>query len=128
MSSISGFWAGTYAYPLDALPPVNFDCELRQDGARITGEITESHGHGQMLVAVISGTLNGNNIAFIKSYRQAGAGFLSDIAYSGQVSPNKDSIKGVWQVGMRMGSFTMHRDAGELREATVRETADELKG
>ena len=128
MHGISGFWAGVYAYPLDALPPVNFDCELRQDGARISGEITESHRPGQMLMAMISGTLSGDKIDFIKSYRQAGPAFLADITYSGQVSPKKDHITGVWHVGPRQGHFEMHRDAGELREASIRETADELKG
>ena len=126
MSSISGFWAGVYTYPMDALPPVNFDCELTQNGSHISGEITESHRPGQMLAAHISGTLDGHNIAFIKSYRQAGPAFLADIAYSGQISPKKDHIKGIWQAGGRMGSFEMHRDAGEMRRAETRETADEL--
>ena len=128
MSSISGFWAGTYAYPMDALPPVNFDCELTQNGSHITGVITESHRPGQMLAAHISGTLDGHTITFIKSYHRAGPAFLADIAYSGQVSPKKEHIKGVWQVGSRIGSFEMHRDAGEMRKAETRETADELKG
>jgi len=83
VTSISGFWAGVYAYPMDALPPVNFDCELMQNGS-------------------------------------------PDIAYSGQISPKKDHIKGIWQAGGRMGSFEMHRDAGEVRRAETRETADEL--
>ena len=111
---------------MDALPPVSFDCELTQNGRRITGEITESHRPGQMLAASISGSLDGQNIAFIKSYRQAGPAFLADIAYSGQVSPKKDHIKGIWQAGGRMGSFEMHRDAREMRRAETRETADEL--
>ena len=121
MSSISGFWAGVYTYPMDALPPVNFDCELTQNGSHISGEITESHRPGQMLAAHISGTLDGHNIAFIKSYHKAGPAFLADIAYSGQVSRKQDHIKGIWQVGSRMGSFEMHRDAGEMRKAKTRE-------
>ena len=112
---------------MDALPPVNFDCELTQNGSRITGVITESHLPGQMLAAHMSGSLKGQNIEFIKSYRQAGPAFLADITYSGQISPKKDHIKGIWQVGSRMGSFEMHRDAGEIRDAFTRETADELK-
>ena len=127
MSSISGFWAGTYAYPMDALPPVNFDCELTQNGSRISGEITESHRPGQMLAASLSGTLDGHTITFIKSYHRAGPAFLADIAYSGQVNSKKDHIKGTWLVGSRTGSFEMHRDAGEMRKAKTRETADELK-
>lgn len=127
MKTISGFWAGTYTYPKDALPPVNFDCELTQNGSRIIGEITESHRPGQMLAAGLSGSLRGHTIEFIKSYRQAGPAFLADITYSGQVSPKKNHIAGVWKVGGRKGSFEMHRDAGEIRKALTRETADELK-
>lgn len=112
---------------MDALPPVNFDCELTHNGSRISGVITESHRPGQMLAASISGSLDGHTIAFIKSYREAGLAFLADIAYSGQISPKKDHITGVWQVGNRTGSFEMHRDAGEMRKAKTRETADELK-
>ena len=125
MKSISGFWAGTYAYLESGVPSVNFDCELREAGGKISGQITESHGPGQMLVAAISGQLSGQNIQFIKSYRGGGASFIWDIAYSGQVSPKKDYISGTWRVGMRTGTFEMHRDAGEIREAKTRETADD---
>lgn len=127
MSSISGFWAGTYFYPEANVPNVNFDCELHQSGARFSGEITESHAPGQMLVARISGELTGNNIAFIKSYKTTNAAFLWEITYSGQVSPKKDHITGTWRVGGRHGTFEMHRDAGILREADTREVADEIK-
>jgi len=108
------------------MAPVKFDCELRQDGSAISGEITESYRAGQMLLAAISGGLNGQNIQFIKSYRNGGESFLWDIAYSGQVSEKKDHISGHWRVGMRTGTFEMQRDAGELRDATTRETANDL--
>ena len=117
MNSISGFWAGVYAYPNDPAPAVNFDCELRQSGAAVTGQITESHAPGQMLVANISGQVAGSSISFIKRYQTAHSDFLWEISYSGIISPKKDEIKGVWRVGARQGTFTMHRDAGELREA-----------
>jgi len=126
MKTISGFWAGTYSYPEANAPTVKFDCELRQDGSVISGEITESHRAGQMLLAGISGQLTGQNIQFIKSYRNGGETYLWDIAYSGQVSPKKDHISGSWRVGMRQGTFEMHRDSGELREIETRETADDL--
>ena len=126
MKTISGFWAGTYAYPEASMAPVKFDCELRQDGSVISGDITESHRAGQMLLAEISGQLSGQNIQFIKSYRNGGENFLWDIAYSGQVSEKKDHISGQWRVGMRTGTFEMQRDAGELRDATTRETANDL--
>lgn len=125
MTSLSGFWAGTYHYPETNVQNVNFDCELHQSGAGFSGEITESHAPGQMLVARISGELAGNNIAFIKSYKTINAAFLSEITYSGQVSPKKDHITGTWRVGGRQGTFEMHRDAGILRQADLRETADE---
>jgi len=123
MKTISGFWAGTYAYPNDPAPAVNFDCELRQDGGVISGEITESHAPGQMLLAAISGQISGTNIQFIKSYRSAGTSFLWEIAYSGQVSPKKDHIAGTWRVGMRTGTFEMHRDAGNMISAQTRQRA-----
>jgi len=126
MKSISGFWAGTYAYPESHIPSVNFDCELRQDGSVISGEITESHRAGHMLLAAISGQRSGQNIQFIKSYRNGGEDFLWDIAYSGRVGPSSDHISGRWSIGMRAGTFEMHRDRGELREAKTRETADDL--
>ena len=126
MHSLSGFWAGTYAYLESGIPAVQFDCELRQDGSIISGEITESHRAGQMLIATLSGQLMGTKIQFIKSYRAGGSSYLWDIAYSGTVSPKKDHISGQWRVGMRTGTFEMQRDAGELREAETRETTDEL--
>jgi len=112
-------------YPGENLPSVTFDCELRQDGQVISGEITESHRAGQMLIATVSGQLSGTNIQFIKSYRNGGESYLWDIAYTGQVSPKKDHISGHWRVGLRHGTFEMHRDAGELREMKTRETADD---
>lgn len=126
MDTLSGFWAGTYAYPGEPVPSVTFDCDLRQSGSLISGEITESHAPGQMLLAAISGNISGQSIQFIKSYRNGGESILWEIAYSGQVSPKKDHISGVWRVGMRTGTFEMHRDAGILREAETRETSDEL--
>jgi hypothetical protein len=125
MKSISGFWSGTYFYPEPHVPDVHFDCELRQSGGAISGEITESHAPGQMLMASLQGELNGQAIRFIKTYQTAEPNFLWDISYSGQVSPKKDHIAGTWRVGMRSGSFEMHRDAGQLREAGVREAAED---
>lgn len=125
MKSISGFWAGTYAYPNQIAPPVNFDCELREAAGAISGEITESHCPGQMLVAGISGQLSGNVINFTKRYKTTDPAFLWEIAYSGQVSPKKDHIAGTWRVGGRQGSFEMHRDAGELLGAKTREMAED---
>ena len=78
-----------------------------------------------MLIARISGDLTGRNISVIKRYKTTHTDFLWEIAYSGQVSPKKDHIKGIWRVARRQGTFQMHRDAGELREAHVRETADD---
>ena len=123
MKSISGFWAGTYAYPNGIAPSVDFDCELRESGGTVSGEITESHGPGQMLVAGITGQLSGNTISFTKRYKTTEPAFLWEIAYSGQVSPKKDHIAGTWRVGTRQGTFEMHRDAGELQEAKVHEMA-----
>lgn len=125
MSSISGFWAGTYFYPEANVPNVNFDCELNQSGARLSGEITESHAPGQMLVARLLGDIDGNTISFIKTYKTSDAAFSWEIAYSGQVSPKKNHITGLWHVGVRQGTFEMHRDAGELQDAQIRETADD---
>lgn len=121
MKSISGFWAGVYAYPNDPAPSVNFDCELRVDGSVVTGQITESHAPGQMLLANISGQIAGTEISFIKSYQTTQSNFLLEIAYSGQVGPKKDHISGHWRAGMRTGTFEMHRDAGDIRAAKTRQ-------
>jgi len=126
MKSVSGFWAGTYRYPQTYIPNVNFDCELHQSGAAISGEITESHAPGQMLLARISGDLKGNTISFVKSYQTTQPAFLFEIAYSGQVNPKSDHIIGVWRVGGRQGTFEMRRDAGQLREVELRRAADEM--
>ena len=125
MTSLSGFWAGTYHYPQTHIPNVNFDCELHQSGVSVSGEITESHAPGQMLLARISGDLNGDRISFVKSYKATHSAFLLEIAYSGQVSPKKDHITGVWRVGGRQGTFEMHRDVGQLREVELSQAADD---
>ncbi|MEP4053123.1 MAG: hypothetical protein ABJN22_12850 [Litorimonas sp.] len=124
MPTLSGFWAGVYAYPNDPAPAVNFDCELLQSGSVVTGQITESHAPGQMLVANINGHLTGFNISFIKTYQTTHSNFLWEIAYDGTVSPKKDEIIGVWRVGGRQGTFNMHRDAGILRESEIRKTSN----
>ena len=127
MKTISGFWAGTYAYPNEPTPAVNFDCELRLSGSAVTGQITESHALGQMLVAKITGQVVGSSINFIKRYQTSHSDYLWEIDYTGIVGPKKDEITGIWRVGGRQGTFSMQRDAGELRETEVLEAEDELK-
>ena len=121
MKTLSGFWAGTYIYPNDPMPSVQFDCELHQNGGTLSGNITESHRPGQMLVAKLSGQMSGQKIQFIKSY--VNAGNIWQIAYSGQVNAEKDYISGAWRVGMRTGTFEMNRDSGELHEASLERVA-----
>lgn len=123
MASISGFWAGTYAYPNDSAPSVNFDCEMQQSGGVIAGQITESHRPGQMLLAHINGQISGSNISFFKRYKTADSNYRWGISYVGEVSAKKDKITGIWRAGGRQGTFEMHRDAGQLVGAEVRETS-----
>lgn len=125
MTSLSGFWAGAYHYPQESFPSVNFDCELNETAGVLSGEITESHGFRHMLVAVLSGSLVGQHIDFIKSYRNTGDLRLWEIAYSGQINAEKDHIKGVWHAARRQGTFEMHRDVGQFREIEIeQETID----
>lgn len=122
MKTISGFWAGVYAYPNEPFPPVKFDCELTQSGPVLSGTLTESHAPGQMLAAQLSGQVSGSKIQFIKSY--VNAGNIWQIAYSGQINAEKNHITGMWRVGMRTGAFEMHRDTGKLMDAET-ERAEE---
>ena len=122
MKSISGFWAGVYAYPNESFPSVKFDCELSQSGSVLSGTLTESHAPGQMLAAQLSGQISGAKIQFIKSY--VNAGNIWQIAYSGQINAEKNHITGMWRVGMRTGTFEMHRDPGTRINAQIERAED----
>ena len=122
MKTISGFWAGVYAYPNEPVPSVKFDCELSQNGSVLSGTLTESHAPGQMLAAQLSGQISGLKIQFVKSY--VNAGNIWQIAYSGQINAEKTHITGMWRVGMRTGTFEMHRDPGHRANVEIERAED----
>lgn len=113
---LSGFWAGRYIYPGSFPPPVDFDLELIHSGDTLSGHITEPNtfieGEGALAVAVISGTLSGQSVKFVKTYRGA-----HDVAYQGVLNGDRTHIEGTWSVGWYSGKFILQRETGRTKKA-----------
>ena len=127
--NLGGFWGGTYSYPSgDPAPPVPFDAELRQDGQRLSGAITEANsfvpGGPALLRAYVDGLVEGALVVFAKTYD--GDGAIHAVAYEGEAREDGRVIEGVWRVAGMTGRFLMRRDPGDW-EALAREAEAEAR-
>ena len=129
MSSLTGFWAGTYWYPDPRYPAVKFDCELRLDGTTLKGETTEvdifKPSGTFILKASLSGHLDGRHIHFAKTYLNAGPHYSGVVQYIGKLNFRKTRMSGHWSVEDWSGKFVMARDKGEWRVSDNIEAAND---
>ncbi|MVO85611.1 hypothetical protein GPA10_12815 [Streptomyces sp. p1417] len=90
---LDGRWAGNWSVIV-----VNgtFDASLKEDGGRITGDLTVSGIEGCDLNGALTGTLNGDRITF------GSAGGTTAITFSGTVSG--DSMKGEFSTACQGGA------------------------
>lgn len=117
MANISGFWTGRFIYTIPDKPAVNFDAELTHKGPDLTGMITEPNTFddeaGELLSAIILGTVQGRIVRFKKTY--AGEGRANHtVSYVGEIDGTNCFIIGHWTLGAFKGTFEMDRDGPEI--------------
>ena len=127
--NLSGAWTGIYTYGHDG-NSVPFEATLVEIGAALSGTIHEpcSRGGrpGEVMVATLRGSRDGNSIHFVKTYETDKPHYGYPIAYSGGLSGDATEIAGRWAIlrAPGAGTFLMIRAGGRkaavARKATVR--------
>lgn len=116
---LTGVWNGTYHYPMATeREPVQFTLFLAQDGAKISGLITEPNSFAEgadddspRLHATVKGTYDADSreINFVKSY-DGTAQTDHDVEYSGQLSQPGNKVNGKWEISADFGGrFTLEK-------------------
>jgi hypothetical protein len=110
---LSGRWHGVFSYPR-ALPPTEFDAELRDISGLISGVTSEAHhaDSGLILGATLDGSHDGGTIRFRKTYDDFD-GEYEAVTYEGIIDQTGDEISGPWIVPGAWGTFLMVRAAGQ---------------
>ncbi|RPF72113.1 hypothetical protein [Aurantiacibacter spongiae] len=122
---LTGIWDGVFTYPGKRLPDTPFRAELVQRGGSFTGEIAEPdlYARGRSAVATVVGVVSGGSVDFTKTYRRAAMGYENPVDYVGQLSPDGDTVTGVWSLCDMNGLFEMTRRrraaTGETWQASV---------
>lgn len=125
--NISGAWKGIFNYPR-ALPPNQFDAELRDHLGVLTGEAFEDgdgvRNKGQPLHALIEGRREGSDVNFTKRYddlKRSG----TPVHYSGRVSGDGAEISGTWAIpGQWSGTFLIIRAKPNAPKAEKKDCGD----
>lgn len=109
---LTGLWTGIFSYPR-ALPPNQFDAELRDQAGVLTGETFEygknGRSKGKPLPAMIEGSRHGFDVSFVKRYDEFRRA-ATPVFYSGRVSGDGLEISGTWDIpGQWSGTFLMIR-------------------
>lgn len=121
--NVSGFWTGEYAYDNVKGLVVEFNAELNQMGAILSGNTTEQNtfadqGH-QILIAELFGKVSGEKVDFTKCYSN-GTPNQEKILYQGLISDDGGLITGNWtMLSMWTGSFKMNRAIEQKPKAKV---------
>ena len=126
MTDLSGVWDGTYAYP-SALQPVPFRAELRDNGGRLSGEVSEP-APGYLppgdLAAIVTGARSGSHVRFTKIYDLLDH-FRDPVVYDGTLDEEECEIAGSWTIGPGWsGTFVMTRP--KETEAEAEQEAEEV--
>lgn len=116
-------WQGSYGYG-DSRAPVQFTLSLTVKGGSVSGRITEpatfGNGTSSNLYANISGSTDGTNISFAKTYDGTG-GQTHSVSYSGTIGSNGASMSGFWQLPGTSGTWqatALNRAAGHCVNAS----------
>ncbi len=111
--NLSGLWMGSFAYPGGTGPTTPFLASLVDNDGSLTGTTIEPNTIGRssgQLEAVLSGSRSGSAVDFTKMYDgESDAAHAVD--YVGRLSPDGNSITGVWSLESFDGTFEMHREA-----------------
>jgi hypothetical protein len=104
---------GSFSYPGALGPTTPFLASLTDEGGSLTGTTIEPNTIGSSsdrLEAVLSGSRSGSAVDFTKMYDgESDAAHAVD--YVGRLSPDGNSITGVWSLEATDGTFEMHREA-----------------
>ena len=123
-SDLTGLWSGEFAYPHHAGPTTPFLARLEDHAGQLSGTIIEPNiwtGAGTAEATII-GLRHGTSVDFTKSYGPpAPEGYESPVDYVGTVTPDGNTVKGVWSLLDMDGTFEMRREE-ETREEQEAET------
>jgi uncharacterized caspase-like protein len=109
-SPLTGAWSGRYEYP-DGREGVDFTQQLTVSQGLVTGFISEPNTFGDAtsknLYATFSGMIDGNEIAWTKTY-DGTAGVSHSVIYQGILDRKGRTITGEWSVpGSWKGPFRL---------------------
>jgi hypothetical protein len=104
---------GSFGYPGGQGPTTPFLASLTDEEGSLRGTTIEPNTIGRssdQLEAVLSGSRSGTSVDFTKMYDgESDAAHAVD--YVGRLSPDGNSITGVWSLENLDGTFEMHREA-----------------
>ncbi len=107
---LSGRWEGSYGYR-DGRAPVPMAVDFRVQGGDVGGTSSEANtfGAGQgPLTAILTGSLRGNILRFVKTYDGSG-GQSHSVTYQGVVDADGGRIRGTWNLAQARGVFSLER-------------------
>lgn len=94
-------WSGRYDYQ-DGKPGAPFTLTINSSGSNFSGGTSEpatfGDGSSSTLTANVAGSVNGNQVSFVKTYDGSG-GQHHSIQYNGTLSADGRSISGRWNIG-----------------------------
>lgn len=111
-ADLTGDWTGGYLSS-DGTDVNTFDVKLTQEGARISGTITEVNAFGDVskalfLTSTFVGQRRGMDVSFTKTYDGSG-GASHSVSYTGRLEPNGRRIRGNYNADGATGTFEMVR-------------------
>jgi hypothetical protein len=110
-ANIGGLWMGRFSYAFGG--SVSFLASIADADGALSGTIVEPNTMGRSsdsLEAILSGSRHGSAVDFTKAYDGA-SDAAHAVDYVGRLSPDGNSITGVWSLADADGAFEMHREA-----------------
>ena len=109
---LAGDWKGAYV-AADGAGANTFDARLKQNGAVLTGTVTEPNTFGDraramFLTSTLAGTVRGDDVRFVKTYDGSG-GVSHAVTYQGRLDATGRRVRGDYSVNGATGSFEMVR-------------------
>jgi hypothetical protein len=111
-SNLTGRWEGGYV-GASVAEANTLTVNLVQNGATLSGGMVEVNTFGDtsrnlFLTSTIQGTVSGRNVVLVKQYDGTG-GVSHSVRYSGTISANGRTIKGVYDADGATGQFEFAR-------------------
>jgi len=124
-NNLTGEWSGKFYYPNNEGSLNPFLARIQDHNGNLSGDITEPNLVGQIgdyLYAKISGSCEGREVTFLKTYDGQGD-FAHVVHYNGALNESLEIITGFWHIDDYSGSFKMRRNTDAEEEQEERETA-----